>query len=490
MKSRRVLVIDDELAQPAQSAVFLQQYAVDGFGFEFAGSLTEARRLQYWTYDIVLLDIRFEGEGDDHGIQILKELRRETASVPVVMLSSRTNPDTLIRCWDEGAQGYVIKWTANRRFRTDLRNKLLRHTRRGSGVLLLGESSVIRELRQTISTLAKYHISVLILGETGAGKELVARSLHEESNRADKPFVAVNCAAIPANLIESELFGHVRGAFTGAMNDRRGKIEEAEGGTLFLDEVGDLPPDMQAKLLRFLDSGEFSRIGENRTRKATVRVVAATNRDLKSMVGAGRFREDLLFRIEGFKIEVPPLRRRTDDIPLLAQTFLDGFKAGHPEKRVLEGFSPDFMQAMQRYSWPGNVRELKNAVERAAILTTGILIEPSALPDSVQSGRGAPVKEGPTVNGGLSDLPPESEDWPDARLLEELRMAVKAKRQVQAYKGRQWKAEFMRLMYPNCKAANAKGFDDLIKRLTQGPWGDPKLRNREVAAGLLADLES
>ena len=473
MNPRRVLVIDDELAQPAQSAVFLRQYAVDGFEFDFARSLSEARRLQYWTYDIVLLDIRFEGEGDDHGIEILREMRREAAQVPVVMLSSRTTPDTLIRCWDEGAQGYVVKWTANRRFRSDLRNKLRRHARRGSGTLLLGESPAIREVRQTVFTLASYDISVLILGETGVGKELVARSLHEESKRADQPFIVVNCGAIPANLIESELFGHVRGAFTGAMNDRKGKIEEADGGTLFLDEVGDLPLDMQVKLLRFLDTGEFTRIGENRSRKAVVRVVAATNRDLKSMVANGAFREDLVFRLEGFKVEVPPLRRRTEDIPLLAQTFLERFKAGHLEKRLLEGFRPECMQAMQRYSWPGNVREMKNVVERAAILTTDTLIAPSALADGVLAGRSASIKGDPAMNGTASGLPGEADDWPQARLVDELRMAVEAKRHVQSYKGRQWKAEFMRLMYPQCKAANAKGFDDLVKRLTQGPWVTP-----------------
>lgn len=492
MKSRRVLVIDDELALPAQSAIFVRQYGVDGFAFEFCASLTDAKRRAYWSFSLVLLDIRFEGEGDDHGIEILKEIRQQAPTLPVVMLSSRTTPETLIRCWDEGAQGYVVKWTANRRFRADLRNKLRRYARRTGGPTLLGESAGIREIRQTLATLADYDISVLVLGETGSGKEIVARSLHEEGKRSEKPFLAVNCGAIPESLIESELFGHVRGAFTGATADRPGKIEEASGGTLFLDEIAELPTEMQVKLLRFLDSGEFTRVGENNPRRSKVRIIAATNRDLHALVAERTFREDLYYRLDGFKILLPPLRERAEDIPILAQRFLEQFRIGHPEKQAVEGFSSECMKALQTCSWPGNVRELRNAVERAAILSTSSLIEVESLPESITARRAQSLsRRGASPGAGESGAFPEDAGrWPQMRLAAEIELAIEAKRRVQTYKGRHWKAEFMRLMYPRCKAANAKGFDDLIKRLTQGPWGDSTLKADKHFARLLAELES
>ena len=491
MKPRRVIVIDDELALPAQAAIFARQYGVDGFTFEFCASFEEAKRRAYWTYALVLLDIRFESEGDEHGIQILKEIRQQSPALPVVMLSSRTAPDTLIRCWDEGAQGYIVKWTANRRFKLDLRDKLWRHARRTTEPTLLGESASIREIRQTLATLADYDISVLVLGETGSGKELVARSLHEEGKRSEKPFVALNCGAIPESLIESELFGHVRGAFTGATADRPGKIEEASGGTLFLDEIGELPTDMQAKLLRFLDGGEFTRVGENKPRRSKVRVVAATNRDLRALVADRAFRQDLYYRLDGFKILLPSLRERAEDIPILAQRFLEQFRVSHPEKRTIEGFSAQCMKTLQTYTWPGNVRELRNAVERAAILSSGSLIEIEALPESVNVGSERTVQNLTAQTGrALGGLPEDTGNWPQTRLAAEIELAIKAKRHVQTYKRGQWKAEFMRLMYPHCKAANAKGFDDLIKRLTQGPWGDPKLKAHAQFSRLISELES
>ncbi len=491
MKPRSVLVIDDELAMPAQAAIFARQYGVDGFTFDFCASLEDAKRRAYWTYALVLLDIRFEGEGDEHGIHILKEIRKDAPTLPVVMLSSRTAPDTLIRCWDEGAQAYIVKWTANRRFKLDLGNKLRRYSRRTAEPTLLGESASIRSIRETLATLADYDISVLILGETGSGKELVARSLHEEGKRSDRPFIALNCGAIPESLIESELFGHVRGAFTGATADRPGKIEEASGGTLFLDEIADLPADMQVKLLRFLDSGEFTRVGENKPRHSRVRVVAATNRDLHTLVTERAFREDLYYRLDGFKILLPALRERADDVPILAKHFLDQFRIGHQEKQIIVGFSAECMKTLQAYTWPGNVRELRNVVERAAILSSGPLIAVEALPESFTV-RGERTVQNLTAHTGSEPgrLSEDTGSWPQARLAAEIEFAIEAKRHIQTYKRGQWKAEFMRLMYPHCKAANAKGFDDLIKRLTQGPWGDPKLKALAQFSRLISELES
>ncbi len=485
MKPRDVLVIDDELALPAQAQVFTRQYGVEGFTFEFCASFGEAKRRAYWTYSLVLLDIRFEGEGDQHGIQILKEIRQHAPTLPVVMLSSRTAPDTLIRCWDEGAQGYVVKWTANRRFKLDLGEKLRRYSRPTAEPTLLGESASIRGIRETLATVADYDISVLVLGETGSGKEIVARSLHEEGKRSEKPFVALNCGAIPESLIETELFGHVRGAFTGATADRPGKVEEASEGTLFLDEIAELPADMQVKLLRFLDSGEFTRVGENKPRRSKVRVVAATNKDLHALVTERAFREDLYYRLDGFKILLPALRKRADDVPILAQHFLDQFRIGHQEKQTIVGFSTECMKTLQAYTWPGNVRELRNVVERAAILSSSPLIQVEALPETITARHH--ISQAGSEPGTLSE---DTGNWPRARLAAEIELAIEAKRRVQTYKGRQWKAEFMRLVYPNCRAANAKGFDDLIKRLTQGPWGDSSLRTEPSLSRLLKELES
>jgi transcriptional regulator with GAF, ATPase, and Fis domain len=250
---------------------------------------------------------------------------------------------------------------------------------------LLGSSDCMQAVYAAIKQVAKTDTTVLITGETGTGKELVARSIHRASNRAEKPMVVVNCAAIPANLIESEFFGHERGAFTGAVTRREGRFALANGGTIFLDEIGELPLELQAKLLRVLQDGQFEPLGGTRTVKVDVRVVAATNRDLKAMAADGKFREDLYFRINVFPIQIPPLRERGRDVDLIAGRFAERF-ARRMSKRI-HPLSDEQLQRLRGYDWPGNVRELQNVIERAIILTTG----PEVQVERAMSGLGSPL---------------------------------------------------------------------------------------------------
>lgn len=253
---------------------------------------------------------------------------------------------------------------------------------------IVGESPAIRMLKSHILKAAQSESTVLIQGESGTGKELVARAIQAASTRRDKPFVTINCAALAENLLESELFGHEKGAFTGADRRREGRFVQAHGGTLFLDEIGEMPLSLQAKLLRVLQQGEVQRVGCDETIKVDVRVIAATNRVLADEVAAGRFREDLFYRLNVIGLEVPPLRARREDIPLLASTFLERHAAAN--RKTIKGFTPQAMDAMLRYGWPGNVRELENAVERAVILSGGEYIAERALPLAVQN---APVPD-------------------------------------------------------------------------------------------------
>jgi len=266
---------------------------------------------------------------------------------------------------------------------------------------LVGQSAALSHLASQIDVVAPTEASVLILGETGTGKELVAREIHRRSARKDGPLVQVNCASIPRELFESELFGHVRGSFTGAVRDRAGRFETAEGGTLFLDEVGEIPLEVQNKLLRILQEKRYERVGDDRTRRANVRIVAATNRDLKKAVAAGRFREDLYYRLNVFPIEVPPLRKRMEDIPLLAKHFVQ------LSTRELRCAKPRLTRAavakLQNYDWPGNVRELRNVVERAVILARGAALD-FDLPITGQDP--APARPSPRADSAAGSVAP------------------------------------------------------------------------------------
>jgi transcriptional regulator with PAS, ATPase and Fis domain len=347
--------------------------------------------------------------------------------------------------------------------------------------VLLGQSGPLRELRRQAARLSPYdQIPVLIVGERGTGKERVARYIHQNGPRRQGSFVAVNCAGVPEALFEAEFFGSEKGAYTGAHARRAGYLERAHGGTLFLDELGTLPQAMQAKLLRVLQDRSFSRLGSNGEElTSNFQLLSATNADPQRLVADGNLREDFLDRIAAVTIRTPPLRDCLGDLPLLANHFLH--KLVGDKKR----FATSTLNALAQHEWPGNMRELQRVVQEAVVRSEGAtVITVAHLPQRL--GAKAPRKM------RTAEIPPAAEvrDWPRRRLITELEIAIEAKRRVQSYKGDQWKAEFMRLMYPHCKAQNAKGFSDLIKRLTQGPWGDPKAAEDAQLSRLLRELES
>ena len=351
--------------------------------------------LEEQAFDCAIVDLRMPGLS---GWDVVSHLKKSAQETDVIIHTGHGDMDDAIQAVRMGAYDFlrkpctlveianVLARVAEKKL---LANKAialeaqLRSVRGGTD--LIGETPSMIRVKKLVEKIAPTDSSVLILGETGTGKELVARRIHELSARAEMPFVAVNCGALPENLVESELFGHKKGAFTGADAPRKGLIEVAGGGTLFLDELGELDKAMQVKLLRFLESGEVRRVGENEAFTVDVRIVCATNRSLQEMVGEGSFREDLFFRVNTFEIRLPPLRERKDDLPKLAAALL----ARHLRRREVseELLSPDAITLLRQHDWSGNVRELSNALEHAAILSDGEVIRPEDLPLSVGSRR-------------------------------------------------------------------------------------------------------
>ncbi|MCI0541940.1 MAG: sigma 54-interacting transcriptional regulator [Verrucomicrobiales bacterium] len=327
--------------------------------------------------------------------------------------------------------------------------------------------------------------SILISGDSGTGKELVARALRRQGPRRAGEFEAYNCANQDSQLLESELFGHKKGAFTSAFDNRIGLLQQVNGGVLFLDEVASMPLQLQGKLLRVLETRTFRRLGDNQNISSDFQLLCAINQPAEQLLEEKKLREDFYYRVAAFTIQVPGLRDRREDIPILAELFLRRFKEdkGYAAHRG-ETFSNDGLRQLQLYDWPGNVRELKNAVERSLILSTDKELQVANLSTPMT------VANQQTSSKESVSLPGNPAEWEQERLLSEIKLALAAKKHIQAYKGRQWKAEFMRLMYPNVKAANAKGFDDLIKRLTQGPWGCPEWKDDAQLAELIRQLES
>lgn len=368
---------------------------------------TAAAALERNTYDCILVDLDMPGMG---GMELIALAKRLSPDTEAVVLTGKGTMQSAIEALRRGTFDYLTKpckladleavlarvaekRELNRKYRA-LKQRL---DRLEGAADLIGDSPCIRRVRELIAKVAPTHSTVLILGETGTGKELVARALYEQSLRADMPFVPINCGALPENLIESELFGHRKGAFTGADEHRTGLFEVADGGTVFLDEIGELPKGLQAKLLRFLESGEIRRVGDNEAFTCDTRVICATNRDLAEMVAAGQFREDLWFRVNTFEIALPPLRDRLDDIPLLARHLARRRGAAvAAEQPVL---SPEALELLRRHSWPGNVRELANVIEHALILCDELPITPEHLPRrfgaATGSGGPAPASRGP-----------------------------------------------------------------------------------------------
>ncbi len=383
MAAEHILIVDDERAIQKTLRGVLED---EGYRVNAVGSAQEAlTRLQDEAPDLVFLDIWMPGMD---GLEALAEFKRIRPETAVVMISGHGTIETAVKATKLGAYDFIEKplslekilLAATRaldhgrleRENRDLREQLER------GQRIVGKSRVIEELRQQIGIAAPTNGRVLIHGENGVGKELVARAIHAQSVRQDGPFVEVNCAAIPEELIESELFGHERGAFTGAVSRRRGKFELADGGTLFLDEVGDMSVKTQAKVLRVLEEQAFERVGGKETLRVDVRVLAASNQDLPDLIAQGRFREDLFYRLSVIPVEVPPLRQRAEDIPLLVEHFIKLF-SGENAKRP-KTISVEALAYFLSYEWPGNVRELRNMVERLVIMTPGDVIGPEALP--------------------------------------------------------------------------------------------------------------
>jgi len=395
----RLLIVDDE--EGARYSVKRAFSKEGGYELREASSGEGAlKSLDENPADLVLLDLSMPGMD---GMETLSAIRERPAPPQVIMITAHGSERLAVDAIRRGAQDYIAKPYELDELRSSVRNALERvrlqrenarlreEIARTSGARpLVGESPPMRELASKIDAVGEVDVTVLIRGESGTGKELVAREIHRLSSRAEGPFVAVNAAAVPEGLVESELFGHERGAFTGADRKRTGRFEQARGGTLFLDEIGDMPVSAQAKVLRLLEERTFERVGGSESVKADVRLLTATHRDLKGEIENGRFREDLYYRIRVVELVVPPLRDRGGDILLLAARFVQEF-ADKYDKKIL-GFDDEAIAAIQSYDWPGNVRELRNAAETSVVLAKGERIGMPELPEEVRAGHGLPLK--------------------------------------------------------------------------------------------------
>jgi NtrC-family two-component system response regulator AlgB len=387
----RVLVVDDEpnILKTLTIGLEAVDFRVDGFG----NPCDALDQLEDGKYDIAFIDLKME---PIDGMQVLKEIRKRSPGTTSVIITAHGSVDSAVEAIKNGAFDFLQKPFDLKEVQI-FAGKVLEHhrlqeevislrrllARPGAGTSIITRNPAMRERLELAEQVADSLLSVLIEGESGTGKELVAQLIHERSSRRDKPFVKVNCGALPENLLESELFGHVRGAFTGAHKDRKGRFELADGGTVFLDEVGEIPQSSQVKLLRFLEHREFERVGESVTRKVDVRVLAATNRNLAASIREGSFREDLYYRLNAVRISLPPLRERPEDILLLIHHFLGKYSGGREI-----GVSPETVRCLTSYSWPGNVRELENVVERSALLARDGMIEISHLPPELNAPAG------------------------------------------------------------------------------------------------------
>ena len=389
MKKRKVLIIDDEKAIRETLGQILGD---EGYAVTTVGSGEEGlRRILEERFDVVFLDVWLR---DRDGLSVLEAANGKLEEVPVVMISGHASVETAVRAVRLGAYDFLEKPLALERVVLTAQKAIERRDlvaavasfrgRVEAEEVLIGESAPMRRLREEIARVAPTDARVLITGENGTGKELVARAIHRLSVRTDSQLVEVNCAAIPEELIESELFGHVRGSFTGASEDRRGKFEEADGGTLYLDEVGDMSAKTQAKVLRALQEGRFTRVGSTKPLSSDARVLSATNKTLPEEIRRGAFREDLYFRLAVVPVHVPALRERSEDIPVLAEHFLRA--ASIRFGRRPKSLSRAALERLQSHRWPGNVRELKNLLERLMILSPGDEIRREDLPGEILQG--------------------------------------------------------------------------------------------------------
>ncbi len=408
----RILIADDEQSMREWMRLLFQR---DGFEVVIAEDGVVARDLVAREYfDVVLTDIKMPKLD---GVALLASIRQSAPDIIVMMMTAHWTRDSAE--WGEAkANGaaalfekpfrdvnlvtmQVRQLLESRRLRHE--NAVLRATTAQQGFGgIIGRSAAMLEVFRLVEMVCRTNSTVLLSGESGTGKELVARATHQLSLRRSKPFVAVNCGAMPEALLESELFGHIRGAFTGADKDKKGLIEAADGGTVFLDEIGEMPPTMQVKLLRVLQERTYRPVGATSELPADIRVIAATNRDLPKQVGEGKFREDLFYRLNVIPVTMPPLRERADDIPLIAEHFLSKYM--RDMGKSLDGVSPEALTALMAYRWPGNVRELENVIERAVALESGRRVELATLPENLRNGQPATAArepgDGPMADAG------------------------------------------------------------------------------------------
>ncbi len=379
----RILVVDDEesIRRLAQKEIASTRRFV-----QTAGSAREAVDIVgKQTFDVIVLDIRLP---DGDGLDLLAQFREAIPDIEVILITGHGDVDSAVEAMKSGAYDYITKpFTLDRlelviekayqRVRLQRENRLLRHARDvRSEDRLVGRTEAVEHIRYLIDRVAPTHVPVLIVGESGTGKDVVARSIHQRGDRAEHPFIIKNCGTLQKELSRSELFGHVKGAFTGAEASQEGLLALADHGTLFLDEIGELPLEVQASLLRVLESKTYRRVGDKVERQVDVRFLFATNRNLPEEVERGRFHEALYHRLNVFQIQIPPLRQRKDDIPLLVEYFLNRFSSGRSPSQV----SKSVMRCLMEYHWPGNIRELRNVIERGMILSDNGIIGPSALP--------------------------------------------------------------------------------------------------------------
>jgi two-component system response regulator PilR (NtrC family) len=420
----RVLVVDDERSMQEFLEIFFRS---EGYDVSTSGAVDGALALlESDDFDVIITDIQMPGTT---GMQLLREVQRSSPDTVVIMMTAFASTATAISAMKEGAYDYITKpfkvdeirvvvekalekkllACENRRLRSELRN----HVRDRS---IIGHSAAMRGVLDLVAQVADTRANVLVTGESGTGKEMVARAIHRAGERRDEPFVAVNCGAIPENLLESELFGHVKGAFTGAVQNKAGLFEVAEGGTLFLDEIGEMGISLQVKILRAIQERAFRRVGGTADIQFDARLVAASNRRLEEEVAAGRFREDLYYRLNVIEIPLPSLRERRDDIPLLVGHFIE--KYANDLGKQVNGVSEETMTRLLEYEYPGNVRELENVIERAVALTRGTTVELGVLPRTLTTSR-RPAASSRIPSEGV-DLDQLMNDYERGLLLEAL----------------------------------------------------------------------
>ena len=406
MNNGTILVIEDETAQLQTLTGFLEKQRFDVIGSSSGAEGIEIARER--NIDLVLTDYRMPGQD---GLEVLREIKSINPEIVVILMTAYGTEGIAVQAMKEGAFDYLTKPIYLDELEIIVRKALERKQLVSENVELrrqlegryhfheiVSGSAEIEEVINTAGRAARSKATVLIRGESGTGKELIARAIHYTSPRKDGPFVAVNCAALSENLLESELFGHEKGAFTGADKQRRGRFEQADGGTIFIDEVGDIPLSTQVKLLRVLQEREFQRVGGNETIKVDVRVIAATNKDLEEMVENNEFREDLFYRLNVISIRIPPLRERRNDISPLISHFISRYAVENDKE--IEGVSKEAMDVLMKYDYPGNVRELENAIERAVVMARGTIVAAEDLPVHIRSTRSKSESRYGSVAGG------------------------------------------------------------------------------------------